>query len=98
MNSDKKTVKLADISMRQAALIGGFSLLIISILTPVGYIAIIQNLIEPGDAAATVSKIIASEGLFRIGMCCLLSNAVLDLVAAWALYIILKPVNKSSKP
>ncbi len=95
MNSDKKAVRFTDVSLRQAAIIAGFALLIISILAPVGYYALIQNLIVSGDAAATVSEITASEGLFRIGMFCLLINAVLDLVAAWALYIILKPVNKS---
>ena len=95
MNSDNQTTRFADISLRQAAIIGGFALLIISVLAPVGYYGLIQNLIVPGDAAATVSKITASEGRFRIGMCCLLINAVLDLVVAWALYIVLKPVNKS---
>ncbi len=95
MNSDNQTTKFADTSLRQAAIIGGFALLIISVLAPVGHYALIQNLIVPGDAAATVSKITASEGVFRIGICCLLINAVLDLVVAWALYIVLKPVNKS---
>ena len=86
---------IADISLRHAALIAGFALLIISVLTPVGYIAIIRNFLVQEDGAATVSKIMASEGLFRIGILCLLINAVLDLVGAWALYIVLKPVNKS---
>ena len=95
MNSDKKTTVITDISLRQASLIGGFSLLVIAILTPVGYAGIIHNLIVPGNAAATVSKLMASKGSFLIGICCLLANAVLDLVGAWALYIILKPVNKS---
>ncbi len=84
-----------EISIRNASLIGGFSLLAISILAPVGHFGIIQNLIVPGDATATVNKIVASEGLFRIGISFLLLNAVLDLVAAWALYIVLKPVNRN---
>lgn len=95
MNSDKEIVRFTDVSLRQAAIIGGFALLIISILAPVGYYGLIQNLIVSGDAATTVSNIKASEGVFRIGICCLLINAVLDLVVAWALYIVLKPVNKS---
>ncbi len=95
MFQNEMTNNTNEISLRKASLISGFSLLIISILAPVGHYAIIQNLIVPGDAAATVSRIVASEGLFRIGICCLLLNAVLDLVVAWALYIVLKPVNKS---
>jgi len=93
MNSDRE--RLTDVTIRNAAIIGGFALLIISILAPVGYFGIIQNLIVSGDAAKTVSNIKASEGVFRIGIFCLLINAVLDLVVAWALYIVLKPVNKS---
>ncbi len=95
MNSDKEIVMFTDVSLRKAAIIGGFALLIISILAPVGYYGLIQNLIVSGDVATTVSNIKASEGVFRIGICCLLINAVLDLVIAWALYIVLKPVNKS---
>ncbi len=95
MNSDKEMVMFTDASLRNAAIIGGFALLIISVLAPVGYYGLIQNLIVPGDSATTVSNIKASEGVFRIGICCLLINAVLDLVIAWALYIVLKPVNNS---
>ena len=95
MNSDKNIERFTDVSLRKAAIIGGFALLIISILAPVGYYGLIKHLIVSGDAAATVSNIKASEGVFRIGICCLLINAVLDLVVAWALYIVLKPVNKS---
>jgi hypothetical protein len=93
MNSEK-TTRFANMSLRQVALITGFALLLMSILAPVGYFAILQNLIVPGDAAATVANIVASEGLFRIGICCLLVNAVLDLVVAWSLNILLEPVNK----
>jgi uncharacterized protein DUF4386 len=95
MKSDKEIIGITDVSLRSAAKIGGFALLIISILAPVGYYGLIQNQIVYGDAATTVSNIIASEGVFRIGIFCLLINAVLDLVVAWALYIVLKPVNKS---
>ena len=94
MITNKMTNNINDISLRQASIITGIGLLIINILAPFGHISI-NNLIVPGDAAATASKIAASEGLFRISICCLLINAVLDIVVAWALYILLKPVNKS---
>ena len=95
MTQREKNKNSTDISPRNAALIGGILLLAISILAPIGHYGTIQNLIVPEDAAATVSKISASQGLFRIGIICLLINAILDLVVAWALYIVLKPVNKS---
>jgi hypothetical protein len=66
-----------------------------SILAPIANFSILQELIVPDDATKTVSNIIASEGLFRIGICCLLIVAILDIIVAWALYIFLKPVNKS---
>ena len=87
--------RIDDISRRKAAIVAGFGMLIISVLSPFGYAYAIMNQIVPGDSASTVSKIIASDGLFRAGICCLLINAVLDLVVAWALYFVLKPVNKS---
>ena len=46
------------------------------------------------DAAATVHQIMASEWLFRVGFVSFLFAALFFLLAAWALYVLLKPVNK----
>jgi hypothetical protein len=46
------------------------------------------------DAAATVNNITAHEPLFRIGLVISLFSYMLFLLAAWALYVLLKPVNK----
>jgi hypothetical protein len=48
-----------------------------------------------GDAAATAQNIMASEWQFRIGIMSDLLAAVLFLLTAWALYGLLKPVNKN---
>jgi uncharacterized protein DUF4386 len=48
-----------------------------------------------GDAAATASNIMAHEGQFRIGIVGDLVAGVLFFLAAWALYALLKPVNKN---
>jgi len=95
MAQDSSASNTTDISLRGASLVGGLSLLFIAVLAPVGHFGIIQELIVKGDAAATASKITASVDLFRVGICCLLVNAILDLVAAWALFIVLKPTNRS---
>ena len=87
--------QVSDLSQRNAALIAGFALLFMVILAPIGNFAIIENILAPGDAATTTDQIAASEGIFRVGICCMLINAVLDLLAAWALYILLKPVKRS---
>lgn len=48
-----------------------------------------------GDAAATVSNIMAHEGLFTVTIVGDLLAAALFFLAAWALYVLLKPVNKN---
>jgi len=46
------------------------------------------------DVEATAHNIMASEWLFRIGFVSFLLTAVFFLLSAWALYVLLKPVNK----
>ena len=53
-----------------------------------------SKLIVFGDAAATANNIMASEWQFRIGFTGDLVSAVFFLLTAWALYVLLKPVNK----
>ena len=52
------------------------------------------SFIVPGDAAATVSNIMAHEGLFTLTAVGDLLAAALFFLTAWALYVLLKPVNK----
>ena len=47
------------------------------------------------DASATAQNIMASDWQFRIGIMSDLLGAVFFLLAAWALYGLLKPVNKN---
>lgn len=47
------------------------------------------------DASATINNIMAHESLFRIGVVISLFSYVFFLLAAWALYVLLKPVNKN---
>jgi hypothetical protein len=54
-----------------------------------------SKLIVLGDAATTAGNIIASAWQFRIGFILDLVSAVLFLLTAWALYVLLKPVNKN---
>ena len=50
--------------------------------------------VGPVDGAAIAHNIMASEWLFRIGFTSFLLAAVFFLLSAWALYVLLKPVNK----
>ena len=47
------------------------------------------------DASATVNHIMAHESQFRIGFVISLFSVVFFLLAAWYLYVLLKPVNKN---
>jgi hypothetical protein len=95
MNSDVNTSSFARISLRTSAIVAGLGLLIMAILAPIASFGIFETLIVPGDATTTANNIVASAGSFRIGICFSLIVAILDIVAAWALYVLLKPVNKS---
>ena len=53
-----------------------------------------SKIIVLGDAATTAGNILRSALQFRIGFVTDLVAAVLFLLAAWGLYVLLKPVNK----
>ena len=53
------------------------------------------NLVVAGDAAKTARNIVDNELLFRAITCGFLIVAILDVVVAWALYVFLRPVNRS---
>ncbi len=52
------------------------------------------NLAVYGDAAATAQHLAANGGLFRLSFMSDVVSAVFFLLAAWALYVLLKPVNQ----
>jgi len=88
------TELIADKSPRKTARMAGLFYLIF-ILTTVSATYIRGRFIVAGDAAATASNIVASQGLFRVGFVTELVSAVFFLLAAWALYVLLKPVNRN---
>ncbi len=95
MDSNNTSNRITDISLSNSAIIAGIGLILMAILAPIANFGILQKLIVSNDTAKTVSNIVSSEGLFRIGICCFLIVAILDIIVAWALYVFLKPVNKS---
>ncbi len=83
---------IADVSLRQAAVIAGLGYLIVFIF---GFANIRrEKLTVRGDAATTASNIVASESRFRAGTASWIVVLVADVVVAWALYVFLKPVSE----
>jgi hypothetical protein len=95
LKSDLNSSKSTEISLRSAAIVAGLGLLLMAILAPIANFGVLQTLIVAGDATNTANNMIASAGRFRIGIFVFFIVAVLDVVVAWALYVYLKPVNKS---
>ena len=70
-------------------------LYLIMIVCGIGAQIIRGNLIVADDVTATISNISASESLFRVAFLSDLILATCYLLFAWALYVLLKPVNKN---
>jgi hypothetical protein len=89
------TTEIIPTSQRGFALAAGSALLLMALLAGFSYGYVYNNLFVSGNAAATAANIRASEGLFRLGIFAFVGVLVLDIVAAWGLYYVLQPVNKS---
>ena len=81
---NKKTARLTGILYLLVIICAGFSQ---------GYVR--GTLFVPGDAETTLANIVASEGLFRLGLTTDLIAFLLDAVIAILLYQLLKGVNKT---
>lgn len=83
-----------DLAPRQAARIAGYSYLAIFVLAIFANFIVLERLIQPGDAAATATNILGSEGLFRLGLVSFLVVFALDVAIAWALYVFFRQVHR----
>jgi hypothetical protein len=82
-------------SIKMTARVAGFLYLIYIVMSIFASVIGRSRLIVLGDAATTARNIMASAWQFRIGFVVDLVAAVLFLLAAWALYVLLKPVNEA---
>jgi hypothetical protein len=81
------------ITLRQAAVITGLAY----VLDPVAYaeLSLYPRVVIPNNVGQTVHNIEGMGGLFAAAILCYLINFILDFIAAWALYFLLKPVNNA---
>jgi Domain of unknown function (DUF4386) len=85
----------ANRSIRQASTIAGVGLLLMSVLSALGYLVAVKGLVVAGNAPRTAKNVADQEGIFRFGILSLYLVAALDVVVAWALYRVFKPVNEA---
>ncbi|CAF3640392.1 unnamed protein product [Rotaria socialis] len=83
------------ISQRTAALVAGFSILIMAILAGFAYGFVLNGLIVPDNTTLTANNIKSSIMLFRVGIFSFLLVLIFDVLAAWSLHVFLKLLNEN---
>jgi Domain of unknown function (DUF4386) len=80
------------VTLRQAALVAGAAYL----LNPVSYaeFSVYPKLVAANNAAQTLQNISAHLSLFAVAILCYIISFIGDVVIAWALYVLLAPVNR----
>ena len=80
--------------LRKAALITGLGLLVSVIAAPFAELYVFPKLVVSYDAVTTAKNIKANQNLFTYGIFAYFITFLVDIVLAWSLYILLKPVDK----
>jgi hypothetical protein len=83
------------VSLRRAALLAGFGLLVMTLAAPCAEYVVYSKLVVRGDIEATVQNLQADSGRLLAGIFAYLITFIMDLVVAWALYVLLIPVNRA---
>lgn len=93
MSASVGTYRVEGMSLRTAAVVAGLGYL----LGPVAYAEfnLYPKLVIPGDLVRTVANLVAHKGMFGAMILCYLLTFLLDVVVAWALYVMLAPVNRA---
>jgi len=86
------SAKIIDLPQKKVARIAG---LLYLIFIAVSFFADYFAVFASGESATIFDKIIADDWLFSVGLIGNMLSALFFLLAAWALYVLLKPVNKS---
>jgi len=92
IEGENSVSQVADLSPRKTARIAGFFYFTYFITSLIANF--FGNFVFV-DAPTTLNTIIAHESSFRVGLVISLFSVVFFLLAAWALYVLLKPVNKN---
>jgi hypothetical protein len=94
MRGIEMTTRALGASPRAYARIIGVLYLVLFFLGPVAFFIGRTGVVVPGDPAATVAKLMASETTFRLGMVAETLVVLIEIVVSAMLYVLLKPVNQ----
>lgn len=81
-------------AQRTAAIAAGAGLVLMFFPAILANFLVIQNMLVPGDAAATVSNALANEFQLRLAILGFVVVAILDVIVAWGLTIFFIPTNR----
>jgi hypothetical protein len=84
-----------NISLSAAAIISGIAILVMAVTAPFAELYVFPKLIVYGNPVATTDNILSNINLFAKGIFAYLLTFIADIIAAWSLYILLKPVNRN---
>lgn len=84
---DKKIIK-------KYSLIAGIGYLALFFLAIFANFMVFENFVVKDNAALTVENISNNDFKYRLGVIAFLFIAIIDIVIAWTLYYIFKPINK----
>jgi Domain of unknown function (DUF4386) len=93
INPNKMKNPSSEISLGKFALIAGIAMVFMG-TTPYAEFFVYHRLVVSGSAEVTIKNILANKNLFISGIFGYLVNFIADVVAAWAFYGLLKPVNE----
>lgn len=93
MTQQLQNVNGTALSLRQAALIAGFGILVMAFCAPFANFFVFPRLIIDGDAAATAENVIQNRRLFLAGAFAYFITYLCDIVVAWGLYVLLRPAS-----
>lgn len=81
------------VSSRHAALTAGLGLLVMVLTAPIAELVLLPELTVARDIEQTVENIRANPGRLLLAIFCYLTTFTMDVVVAWALYVLLASVN-----
>jgi len=83
------------LTVRQAALVVVIGMVVTMSATPIAEFIVWPSLVDPDSIEQTVRNIRANEGPFLFASFAYLAAFVGDLLVAWALYFLVRPVSRS---